>query len=97
MQNLRYVLSAKMGLSEDVTKLIQGFYGGSAAGRPMQPFRAPYVEIDDKTNGNVELHTAEFKDGHTSGRSDRKKHRMDVLRRLNVGKYTHASNCEMWM
>ncbi|WP_193092394.1 hypothetical protein [Halomonas colorata] len=48
-----------------VTKLIQGFYGGSAAGRPMQPFRAPYVEIDDKTNGNVELHTAEFKDGHT--------------------------------
>lgn len=48
-----------------VTKLIQGFYGGGAAGRPMQPFRAPYVEIDDKTNGNVELHTAEFKDGHT--------------------------------
>lgn len=48
-----------------VTQLIQGFYGGGASGRPMQPFRAPYVEIDDKTNGNVELHTAEFKDGHT--------------------------------
>ena len=48
-----------------VTKLVQGFYGGSVAGRPMQPFRAPYVEIDDKTNGTVELHTAEFKEGHT--------------------------------
>lgn len=55
----------KGGSVGSVTTLSQGFYGGSAAGRPMQPFRAPYVEIDDSTNGSMELHTAEFKDGHS--------------------------------
>lgn len=55
---------AQGGTAGGVTKLIQGFYSGGAAGRPMQPFRAPYVEIDDKTNGSLELHTAEFKEGH---------------------------------
>ncbi|MFI2817659.1 hypothetical protein [Vreelandella piezotolerans] len=53
------------GSAGSVTTLFQGFWSGNAPGRPMQPFRAPYVEIGDSTNGSMELHTAEFKDGHS--------------------------------
>lgn len=57
-------VSVANGEAGQVTSLVQGFYGGSVTGRPMQPFRAPFVYI----NGNsetTELHTAEFKEGHS--------------------------------
>lgn len=47
------------------TKLVQESYGsGTAKGRPIQPFRAPFVYINQMGDADFELHTAEFKDGH---------------------------------
>ncbi|MCE7516642.1 hypothetical protein LZG37_00725 [Halomonas titanicae] len=47
------------------TRLVQGFYsGGASEGRPMIPFRCNYVFINQNGDAGLEVHTAEFKEGH---------------------------------
>lgn len=47
------------------TRLVQGFYsGGAIEGGPVVPFRCNYVFINQAGDADLEVHTAEFKEGH---------------------------------